>query len=306
MQNRVICIGSALTDELLHLSDELLPATTNDATATKTPGGVSRNIAEQLSIFGIPVSLITVFGNDSEGDWLKKNCHETGIDIHPSITINGQTGKYTGIIHADGSLHAAFFTNGSIDKITPAHLENQRSILLNASYIVADGSISREALKWLIEFSKETGTKMILEPLSVPAVRKFRNINLSGLYLITPNEDELPAITDTADYNTAILNLLNQGIAHVWLRQGAGGSTFYSPGYAYHLQAPCIEMMDCTGAGDGSLCGYILGQYLNWPLEKTIQLSHTLSAEILQVRGAIIKHLTLEQLIDKINQYYPS
>ena len=57
----VICIGAALVDELFHVTEELLLATTTDATVTKTSGGVARNIAHQLALFDVPVQLITVF-----------------------------------------------------------------------------------------------------------------------------------------------------------------------------------------------------------------------------------------------------
>jgi len=71
MPNPIICIGAALVDELIHASTEILLATTTDAVITKTAGGVSRNIAHQLAILDVPVQLISVFGDDSDGDWLK-------------------------------------------------------------------------------------------------------------------------------------------------------------------------------------------------------------------------------------------
>ena len=43
------------------------------ASVTKTAGGVSRNIAHQLALLGVDVQLISVFGNDSDGDWLKQS-----------------------------------------------------------------------------------------------------------------------------------------------------------------------------------------------------------------------------------------
>ncbi len=55
MSKPVICIGAALVDELFHATSEMLLATTNDATVTKTTGGVSRNIAHQLALLGVPV-----------------------------------------------------------------------------------------------------------------------------------------------------------------------------------------------------------------------------------------------------------
>ncbi|MBL7709442.1 MAG: hypothetical protein JNJ86_10240, partial [Chitinophagaceae bacterium] len=119
MSNPVICIGASLVDELFHASSEMLLATTNDAVVTKTAGGVSRNIAHQLALLGVPVQLISVFGNDSDGDWLKKVCSDAGVKLDASITRKGLSGKYTGILNVDGSLFSAFLTNAANQLITP-------------------------------------------------------------------------------------------------------------------------------------------------------------------------------------------
>ena len=97
MPKPVICIGAALVDELFHATSEMLLATTNDATVTKTAGGVSRNIAQQLALLGVPVQLISVVGNDSDGNWLKQVCLDAGVKLDAMITKEGLTGKYTGI-----------------------------------------------------------------------------------------------------------------------------------------------------------------------------------------------------------------
>ncbi len=68
MAGPVVCIGGSLVDELFYMEGELLPATTNFVTVNKTAGGVCRNIAHQLALLDVPVELITVFGNDGDGD----------------------------------------------------------------------------------------------------------------------------------------------------------------------------------------------------------------------------------------------
>jgi pseudouridine kinase len=306
--NPVICIGAALVDELFHAHRELLLATTNNALLTKTAGGVSRNIAHQLGILGVPVQLISVFGDDADGDWLKRVCNDAGVGTEGSLTINGLTGKYTGILEADGSLHTAFLTNAAIERITPDFLKQKKELLETASYLVVDANISTPSVAWLLEFSQETGIDMILEPVSVPPARKFKEVNLRGLHMITPNEDELPAVCADLHMSTQeqLKELFNRGVEQIWLHKGKSGSALYSKEKAISLHAPYIEeVVDCTGAGDGSLSGYILGKFLGKQDLDCMKLAHTLSAEILQVNGAIAKHLTQESLMQKVTKYFP-
>ncbi len=308
MSKPVICIGAALVDELFHATSEMLLATTNDAIVTKTAGGVSRNIAHQLALLGVPVQLITVVGNDSDGEWIKSVCQQAGVKMDASITKDGLTGKYTGILNVDGSLFSAFLTNAANHLITPEHLANHQELLQTASYILADANISVDTAEWLLAFSQQTGIPFILEPVSVPPARKFRQVNLGGLYMVTPNEDELPVLCSEQATMTQmqIEELLDNGVQNIWLHNGKMGSALYNKTKAITLHAPNIEVRDCTGAGDGSLTGFILGKFLKLDDMDCLKLAHTLSAEILQVNGAIATHLNQEKLLSLINEYYPS
>lgn len=308
MSNPVICIGAALVDELFHATSELLLATTTDATVTKTAGGVSRNIAHQLALLGVPVQLISVFGDDSDGGWLKQSCTAAGVKLDASITRKGLSGKYTGILNVDGSLYTAFLTNAANHLITPEHLAKHAALLKTASYILADANINVDTAEWLLAFSKETGISFVLEPVSVPPAKKYKHVNLSGLHLITPNEDELPVLCSDKSFFTQqqIEELLGKGIENIWLHNGKHGSALYNKEKAITLHAPSIEVVDCTGAGDGSLSGFILGKHLGKTDIECMKLAHTLSAEILQVNGAIATHLTQEKLLGLVSKYYPN
>lgn len=307
MSKPVICIGAAFVDELFHATDEMLLATTNNATVTKTAGGVSRNIAHQLALLGVPVQLISVFGNDSDGDWLKKVCTDAGVKLDGAITKEGLSGKYTGILNVDGSLFSAFLTNSAIHLITPYHLGKQIHLLRTASYILADANINVDTAEWLLAFSNENNIPFIIEPVSVPPAKKYKEVNLAGLHLITPNEDELPVLCSEKSFFTQqqVDELLSRGVKQIWLHNGKHGSALYSPGKSVSLHAPSIEVLDCTGAGDGSLSGFILGKFLGKEDIDCMKLAHTLSAEILQVNGAIATHLNQEKLLAQVNKYYP-
>ena len=307
MSKPVTCIGAAFVDELFHAKEKMMLATTNEAFVTKTAGGVSRNIAHQLALLGADVQLISVFGNDNDGDWLKQTCTTAGVKLDASITREGLSGKYTGILNVDGSLFTAFISNEAFHLITPEHLEKNQDILRAASYLLADANANVDTIEWLLRFSNKTNIPLILEPVSVPQARKFRNIDLNGLYLITPNEDELPALCSEKAMFTQhqIEELSDKGVGNVWLHNGKPGSAIYNKERSITLHAPEIEIVDCTGAGDGSLSGFILGKTLGKDDVGCLKLAHTLSAEILQVSGAIATHLDQEKLLTLVSKYYP-
>jgi pseudouridine kinase len=255
----------------------------------------------------VDVQLISVFGNDSDGDWLKQSCTNAGVKFDASITKEGLSGKYTAILNPDASLFTGFLTNAATNLITSQHLEKHKTLLQTASYLLADANISVDAGEWLLAFTNKTGIPLILEPVSVPPARKFKDVNLSGLHLVTPNEDELPVLCSEKALFTQhqIEELINKGVENVWLHHGKLGSAIYNKVRSITLHAPEIEIVDCTGAGDGSLSGFILGKTLGKDDVDCLKLAHTLAAEILQVNGAIATHLTQQKLLRLVSKYYP-
>jgi pseudouridine kinase len=310
MQKQIICIGAALVDELYSATAPMLLATTNEANVHRSAGGVSRNIAHQLALLGLPVQLISVFGNDGEGDWLKTICSYTNIKLDAAITTHSLTGKYTGILNFDGSLFTALITNAELELITPEHLQKHEALLANAAYIIVDANISVETITWLADFCFDKKIPFVIEPVSVPPAAKLSKMNFKGVSLITPNEDELPALC-TSNQHTNVQQqaqeLLNRGVEKIWLHNGAAGSILFTKHQTIHLSAPKVEeVKDCTGAGDGSLSGFILAQYLGKSDEESLKIAHTLSAEILQVNGAIATHIKQNDLLRLVKKYYPN
>jgi pseudouridine kinase len=125
--------------------------------------------------------------------------------------------------------------------------------------------------------------------------------------MITPNEDELPVLCSEKSFLTQLQveELLEKGVQNIWLHNGKHGSALYNKEKAITLHAPEIEVVDCTGAGDGSLSGYLLAKHLGKDDLGCLKLAHTLSAEILQVNGAIATHLDQQKLLSLVPKYYP-
>jgi pseudouridine kinase len=308
MNNKpVICIGAALVDELYAANQPMLMATTNDATVHRSAGGVARNIAHQLALLGVPVQLISVFGNDGEGDWLKTICGYVNIQLDAAITNNALTGKYTGILNYDKSLFTALLTNTSLDSITPQHLQQHETLLATAFTIIADANIDTDTVAWLAQFCHRKNIPFIIEPVSVPPAQKFAKMNLQGVHMVTPNEDELPAMCSnggkTIEENAQ--EILSRGVEKIWLHRGKKGSMLFTKDQTYNLTAPEVQdIRDVTGAGDGSLSGWVMAKYLGMDDEESLKVAHTLSAEILQVNGAIATHLNQEKLLGLVHKYY--
>jgi pseudouridine kinase len=304
---QVVCIGAMLVDELFYCNGPVLAATSNPATVKRAAGGVMRNIVHHLALLEIPVQFITVVGNDADGQWLKENSLQAGIDISTTITVNCNTGKYTAILNPDGSLYTAAASNPCESYLTISLLEQQEKILSAAGIIVADTNLETAVLEWLISYCRQRDIRLFIEPVSVSKAKKLSAIAMDGLFMITPNEDELPSLSKHDLPAEPILQeLLQRGVKYIWLRKGSAGSEMISLKSRYPLPAPVVTVKDITGAGDAALAAWIAAHWLGKDEKECLLAAHTMAAAALQVEGAIDTGINQEKLFNAVKKYYPN
>ena len=305
MHYKVTCIGAVLVDELYYSIEKAIPATSNPAVMKRSAGGVMRNIAHHLTLLGIKTEFITVAGNDQEGKWLLGSCRKAGI-IMENVLIDGcSTGKYTAIINPDGSLHAAAAYNPCEEWLTINFLEQRKSSIENADLVIADTNLKEEELAWIITFCNQKRIPLVLEPVSISKAGKLSRINLEGVFMVTPNEEELISIVkNIADTTFAISELIRSGVKNIWVTKGEQGSDFYCSENKIHLAAPAVKVIDSTGAGDATIAGWIAAYLNGMDTLECIQAGHSLAAVVLENKGAIAENISMAYLKNAMKKYY--
>lgn len=307
MNHQVVCIGAMLVDELFYCHNPVVAGTSNPAVVKCSAGGVMRNIVHHLVLLDIPVEFITVASNDADGEWLMKNCLESGISISNTMIAECSTGKYAALLNPDGSLFAAAAVNPSEEFLTILFLQSKEAIMGKATMIVADTNLDTKVLEWLIAYCQTRKILLIIEPVSVAKAKKLSAIDLNGLYMVTPNEDELLSLsTQRSKKDDICRELFDKGVQQVWLRKGAKGSEMISANGSQHLAAPQVIVKDITGAGDAALAAWIAAYTLVMTPKQCLLAAHTMAASVLQVEGAIDKTINQNNLIESIKTYYPN
>lgn len=303
----IFCIGAALTDEIFTCLAQPVEGTSNPAHFRKNAGGVAQNIARNLSQLGIQVELISHFGNDAEGDFLLQDCRDAGIGSGYSRRSENPTGRFCAILTPEGNLFTAATVSHLEVEIDPAYLESIKQSLKAATLILADCNLSEESLGWLLEFSRSSRIPLILEPVSVPKIKRLAALNLEGLFLLTPNETELTALLDLQARQSGDLTqslLLQKKMKSVWIRKGPLGSEFIMGQDSFSLPAPFVRLVDSTGAGDAALAGWIYGYLKGFQLPVCVQYGHSLAALVIEQNGSTFAGLHPSILESKFSSLY--
>lgn len=99
-------------------------------------GGVGRNIAHNMSLLGVDVRLLTAFGDDLHAQRVAASCGELGIDISHALQVpGGTTSTYLFLNDVDGDMALGLSDMDICERITPAYLASNLSLLNNAQVI---------------------------------------------------------------------------------------------------------------------------------------------------------------------------
>ncbi len=238
----VVVVGGANVDVKARTTAALVAATSNPGTVVRTPGGVGRNIAENLARLGTRVALVSTVGSDPDGDWLLQETAVAGVDITP-VLRGGRTGRYVAVLGADGDLAVGVADMAATDGLVPDVLDHD--LLRSADLVVVDGNLPAATVDAVLAL----GVRTVLDPVSVPKAERLGPFLDRGLFAITPNQDELAALGTVAGLHA-------RGVEVVWVRQGAAGSLLSAPDGEVRLRAPEVDPVDVTGAGDAMLAAF--------------------------------------------------
>ena len=235
---------SGTPDSVLRTGDS------NPGRVTLSPGGVGRNIAENLSRLGRRVSLITILGNDAYAGVIREHCRNVGIDLSCSITDPmGRTSTYLCLNEQNGDLHAAVSDMALCDQLTPEKLEPILPKLNRGSFLIADANLPEKTLEWI---AGHVTIPIAADPVSAAKASRLLPL-LPRLVFLKPNLREAEILTGLASAGsfTRLADALHaQGVSRVFLSLGEQG-VWADDGKEGTL-IPCLagSVVNTTGCGD--------------------------------------------------------
>jgi pseudouridine kinase len=220
---------------------------------------VGRNIAENLGRLGNRVHLVSVVGRDPLGENLLSHTAAAGVRIEHVARTDRPTGTYTAVLDADGELIVAIADMDATAELGPDQIQSARDVIASAGLLVLDGNLTREALEHALDLA--AGVRTIFEPVSVPKAAGLKDALDGRVYAVTPNRDELAALTDlptrtARQVRTAAAALHKSGVELVWIRVGERGSLLSTTDGLIEIPALPATVEDVTGAGDSMLAAF--------------------------------------------------
>ena len=282
----------------------LILSDSNPGRVRTSPGGVGRNIAHNLRLLGLPVSLIAAFGDDLHARVILDSCRELGIGIEDAVSFPGEaTSTYLYVADHTGEMHLAVSDMEICRFLTPAVLEEKLPVIRGAEALVLDSNIPAETIRWLCE---QVSVPIFADPVSVSKAEKLKPV-LPALHALKPNrlETELLSgirITDEHDLNRAADALLETGLQQVYITLGKEGVLAADGKTRVRLAALPEVPVNTTGCGDAFMAALVWAYDRGLDVRESARAGLAAAAIAMAGRETVNAAMCEEKLLQKMKQ----
>ena len=293
----VAVVGGSNMDIVARTHDEGLKGDSTAGQIHCSPGGVARNVAENVARLGHSTHLISVVGDDEFGRSLRSATEEAGVDVASIRVVPGErTATYLSVHGADGEMIMAVNDMAILDRFTPELLQAHAALIRGAAGLVLDCNLTAASLAWLIAQAGEV--PVMVDGVSVQKCQRLRGL-LAGLDTLKVNHLEAQALSglpvhSTEEAHAAALALHRLGVRNVVVSRGALGVCWCDEaGVVGARDATAMHVVNSSGAGDALLAGLVHARVAGLPLAEAVPFAMACAELTLSSPFANLPHLSV-------------
>ncbi len=220
-------------------------------------GGKGANQAVAASLAGVPSTLVSCVGTDVFTDFATDALQGFRVDTEFVDRVEGPTGIAHIRVDASSQNNIVVIPLANF-KITKAQVDSAFAKRPNAKVLLTQLEIPWEVNRHAISLAKSQGLIVVLDPApaSNPEPTAWDLVDI-----VTPNESEAESLTgiavsDQASAAKAGQWFLDRGVENAVVTMGGFGVVLVSREGNKWFQAPKVDAMDTTAAGD-AFAGYL-------------------------------------------------
>ena len=256
---RILVIGDVMTDVIVRPEGPLARGSDRRASITVQPGGSAANQAAWLASFGVSVDFVARVG---AADLESETARFKAIGVTPHLVGDPihETGRLIALIDADGE--RSFLTDRGANEALEAR-DIPDALIESASLIHLSGYsfFAPSPRAAVLDVMRRAGDKSIsVDPASAEFLREVGADKFlawtQGATILFPNEEEAAILAGSDDPETQCARLATR-YPLVVIKRGAAGAEAAAGEQRWRVNAPKIEAIDTTGAGDAFVAAFL-------------------------------------------------
>jgi pseudouridine kinase len=290
-ENSIVVVGGANLD-IKAYSKNYIRCSSSPGWIEESPGGVGRNISENLANFGQNVIFLSVLSDDHFGKELLRKTRDAEVNTEHIKILSKErfrTGIYSAHLDHNGELIGAINDMKILKEIDLEYIDKKFEIITAAQLLVIDCNLEENIIEYLLKITRERNIINLIEAVSVEKSLKLK-AKLEMIDYLRANIDEAEILLELREKNNKFsfskrinkifkmyskkselpVMIISAGKEGVYLFEKENGKSKY-----FHLDAQKVKqenIIETTGAGDALTAGLAAGLCMRKNLNEAINL----------------------------------
>ncbi|MEM6802239.1 MAG: 5-dehydro-2-deoxygluconokinase [Bacteroidota bacterium] len=297
-------------------------------------GGSSTNIAVSCSRLGLKSALLTAFGEDQVGKFIRHFLEKEKVDTSfiPNIPGTRSSAVILGIEPPDKFPLVFYRDNAAdlaitIDHVRAIDFTDFKAIVLSGNALSRDPS--KTATFFAAEEAEVAGTQIFLDldfradqwydtraygvmlrallprvEIAIGTEEEVLAASLKDSAQVQIKDQQVSAPEIRGNLDQAIQRILDLGVKSLIVKRGAEGASIFEQGKA-EIKVPGfpVEILNILGAGDAFAGGFVYGCLQGWDLYKAARMGNACGAILVTQHGCANFMPSMEEALDFANQH---
>ncbi|MBP2473558.1 sugar/nucleoside kinase (ribokinase family) [Crossiella equi] len=287
---RIVVVGDAGLDVVARHDGPLVHGGDTRSAVRMVVGGAGANTAAWLAHVGAEAVLIGRVGDDIAGHRVRAELGAAGVTCALTVDESASTCCVVVLVDEHGQ-RTMLPDRGAIANLCPADISPEALLgadhLHLSGYVLLDES-SRAAGVAALAAARAAGLTTSVDPQAATLIARLGTAEflelVAGADLLLPNTDELAVLTGSTDPESA--RALLDVVGAVVATSGDGGAHWVAPGGTVNADAPVVDCVDSTGAGDAFNAGLLATWRATGDIPEALAAGVAAGAGAVQLVGA--------------------
>ena len=307
---QVLVIGTVFVDCKGYAADSYVPLGRNLGSVRFVHGGVGRNVAENIGLLGLPVSLVSSVDKTALGVEVRRRLSASGVDTSNMAEMDALgMGMWLVVLDGRGELAGSISQMPDLTGMRQTINDHGPEIFKNSSHIALEIDLDEHIAAQSLRLARENGRPVYGLPGNLDVVMRRPDL-LEGMESFICNHVELGRL-NAREFQTGDIAEMTEilpewagrmGLRNAVVTLGPDGAIYFESKTKEtgHEPACRVEVCDTCGAGDAFFAGCVYGQIQGWALAESVRFGNRAAACTIQSSENNCPGLLCE--IEKLNK----
>ena len=270
MSSKICVIGSSNIDQIAYTKN--IPADGETLFGDSFQmgfGGKGANQAVMAGLLGADVYMITCLGDDVYKEMTINNYEANNVNTDHIQLVKGASGVAPIWVDATGQ-NRIIVIPGANNEIDAQKAISSIEAIGNISVLVGQCEIPMEVNQAVFEYARSQDITTIFNP--APAQKLEKNF-LENVDWLIPNENEFEVISGLEINDENLIEFKNQITCELIVTLGEKGAALISNDAVSYFEAPKVDAIDTTGAGDAFIGAFAFGLASSKSVDESIKIA---------------------------------